>query len=120
MTRMNNSEPPFWLFLLPLVGLTAGIVILFRWPAYARSVLQQWASAKRFEVLDSKQSFWCGGFSWSVTSHQQVVFFVRVRDDLGHERSGWVRFSRPTLVQLFTGKYEDEPDVIWSEQRTAA
>src|SRR5664279_982917 len=103
---MSNSEPPIWFWLLPLGALTVGIVILFRWPAYARSVLQQWAAAQRFEVLDSKRSFWCGGFSWWTTSHQRIVFFVRVRDDSGREHSGWVRFSRPNLVQLVTGKYK--------------
>ena len=54
---MSNSEPPYWLFLLPLLALTIGTVSLLRWPAYARSVLAQWAHAKRYEVLIFERCF---------------------------------------------------------------
>ena len=112
--RMSHSEPPIWFWLLPLGALTVGIVILFRWPAYARSVLHRWASAKRYEVLHFERCFFCGPFPWWTTSQKQMVFFVTIRDDSGRERSGWLRFG-----SFFGGGYKDEPDIIWSDTNAA-
>jgi hypothetical protein len=108
---MKNSEPPLWLlWLLPLIFLTLSVLILRRWPAYARSILHRWAVTKRYEILHFERCFFCGAFPWWTTSQRQMVFFVTVRDDSGRERSGWIRFG-----SYWGGDYNDEPDIIWGD-----
>jgi hypothetical protein len=117
MTHMSNSEPPYLLFLLPFVALAVGVGYLAWWPSYSRSILQRWASAKHFELLQFRRCFLHGGFSWWRTSYKQMVFFVKVRDDSGHERTGWVKFGR----FFWGGEYSSlEPEVIWSEHEAKA
>jgi len=112
--RMSNSEPPFWLWLMPVAALIFGFVI-YRWHIWrGRSALQQWASTKRFEILESKRCFFCGAFPWWTTSQKQTVFFVTVRDDSGRERSGWLRFG-----DWLGGGYKHEPDIIWRDTNAA-
>ena len=98
----------------------AVIVVIVIWYRLAisrwRSAVQQWAAAKRFELLQFQRCFFSGGFRWWTTSHKQIVFFVKVRDDSGRERSGWVRFGR----YLGGGLATKEPDIIWSEHETNA
>jgi hypothetical protein len=106
-----------WLFLLPVVAIAIGIGVLVWWPFYARSILRQWASKKHFEILQFKRCFLYGGFSWWTTSYRQMVFFVRVRDDSGHERTGWVKFGRFWWGWEYSSL---EPEVVWSEHETKA
>jgi hypothetical protein len=116
--RMNNSEPPIWFWLLPLAMLTFGLVYLFRRPAFARSVLQRWASSKRYEILRFERCFYCGQFPLWTTSHKQMVFFVTIRDDSGRERSCWLRFGS-IWSGGFNAGYKNEPDIIWSDTNAA-
>ena len=113
---MDNSLPPFWVYVFVGILLTVVVGYLFWWPSYVRSILQRWASVNKFEILHFKRCFYCGGFSWWTTSHKQMVFFVRVRDDSGHERTGWVKFGRFWVG----GEYSSlEPEVIWNEHSEA-
>jgi hypothetical protein len=112
---MSNQSPNFWLFLIPGAVLAVMVGYLLWWPSHTLSILQRWASSKRFEILQCERCFLHGGFRWWTTSHKQTVFFVKIRDDSGHERSGWVRFGR-----FLGGGYKDEPDVIWSDHETNA
>jgi hypothetical protein len=112
-----NQSPNFWLFLIPAAVLAVMVGYLFWWPSYSRSILLRWASGKHFELLQSKRCFLHGGFSWWTTSYRQIVFFVRVRDDSGRERTGWVKFGR----FFWGGEYSSlEPEVIWSDNEVAA
>jgi hypothetical protein len=103
-------------FVPGVVMIVLVIVLYRRGISKSRSVLQKWARLKRFELLQFERSFHSGGFRWWTTSQRQIVFFVRVRDDAGHERSGWVRFG-----YFAGGDYSTkEPDVIWNEHETNA
>jgi hypothetical protein len=110
--RMNNQPVPDWLYLLPVLALSVGIGILFWHPSRARSVLQRWALAKRYEILKFERCFFCGPFPWWKTSHKQMVFFITIRDDSGQERSGWVKFG-----DYLGGGYDHEPDIIWRDTK---
>jgi hypothetical protein len=100
--------------IIPGIAAIVIVVIYYRLDiSRSESVLQRWAAARRFEILHSQRCFFSGGFRWC--SHKQTVFSVKVRDDLGHEHSGWVRFGR-----FGGGGYDDEPDIIWREHETAA
>jgi hypothetical protein len=112
-----SSFDPHWLLLLPFpIGVTFIIVYLFRRPAFALSVLQRWASSKRYEILRYDRCFYCGPFPWWTTSHQQMVFFVTIRDDSGRERSCWLRFGS-FCNGGFNDGYKDEPDIIWEDAK---
>jgi len=58
-----------------------------------RADLRQWAAENGLEILssDKKYIIGTGPFKWWTNSRNQLVFFVRVRDRGGRERSGWVR-----------------------------
>ena len=57
----------------------------------SRSILKEWAAWNGLQILSLKRAFWTGAFNPFTTSRSQVVFWVRVRDGAGHDRSGWVR-----------------------------
>ncbi len=57
----------------------------------SRSILRKWAAWNGLQILSFKRAFWTGAFNPFATSRSQVVFWVRVRDGAGNDRSGWVR-----------------------------
>ena len=59
----------------------------------SRAVLRNWASWNGLQILSFKTCFAWGGFSGGAP--KQVVFWVRVRDGEGRERTGWVRCGTP-------------------------
>jgi len=114
-----SSFDPHWLLLLPLLaGVIFGISYLFRRPAFARLVLQRWASSKQYEIVRFERCFYCGQFPPLTTSHKQMVFFVTIRDGSGRERSCWLRFGS-IWSGGFNAGYKDEPDIIWSDTNAA-
>jgi hypothetical protein len=115
-THIDYQFTSYWGFIIAGAVVTVMVVYLLRKPSLDRSVLEQWASSKRFEILHFERCFFCGGFRWWTTSQKQIVFFVTVRDNAGHERSCWVRFG-----YFMGGGYSTkEPDIIWNEQTTNA
>jgi hypothetical protein len=76
----------------------------------ARAILQKWAAANRFELLEIKRPFFSGGFSFFTTSRGQVVYWVRIRDARGKQRAGWVRCGSYLGGVLFS----DAAEVKWS------
>src|SRR5207245_1424683 len=94
------------------VVLCAGIVFLHRKTiARANTILQHWAMRNGFELFHSERCFFTGAFSWLTTSRNQIVYFVRVRDQEHHERSGWVRCGSWASFIFFS----DEAEVKWRE-----
>jgi hypothetical protein len=114
---MDSQFTSFWGFIIAGAVVAFGVGILVWWPFYARSILQHWAFGKRFEILQFKRCFLCGGFSWWTTSYKQIVFYVKVRDDSGCKRTGWVKFGRFWWGGEYTTR---EPEVIWNEHETNA
>lgn len=77
-------------------------------------MVQRWAERNHFELLDSRErallepapfSFW--------TSHRTPNYFVRVRDQHGKERSGWVRLG--TVFESIYWGSKDKVEVRWEE-----
>jgi len=97
--------------LLALTAILTYIGWVWLFERRARIIVQKWASEHRYEILERKNPFHTGGFSFWTTSGGQVVYFVRVRDIEGHERSGWVRCGS------FWGSVlsSDDIQVKWSD-----
>ena len=91
---MDYQFTSFWGFVMAGAIIVFGAGFLVWRPFYARSILQHWAIKKRFEILQFKRCFICGGFNLWTTSYKQIVFYVKVRDDSGRERTCWVKFGR--------------------------
>ena len=76
----------------------------------AKRVLKGWADSNGFEILYSQmRSLSTGPFKWWQTSRGQYIYFVRVRDQAGSERSGWVRCGNLWGGVLLS----DETEVKW-------
>jgi hypothetical protein len=101
---MNFSSS---IFLLTALGLIAAGIIFFGLLHLfgARRALQRWADFNGFEILDlDLRLFSKGLIKW-------YVYFVKVRDKSGRERSGWVR-CRSFLP---TRTFGDKASVLWHE-----
>jgi|SRR5579883_1850067 len=79
-----------------------------------RIVLEGWAAAQGYEVLQCESPFATGAFSFWTTSRGQVVYFVTLRDRVGRERSAWVRCGS------FLGSVlsSDDIEVKWNDHET--
>jgi hypothetical protein len=78
----------------------------------SRSLLERWADASGYEILNSEHRyFFRGPFFWS-TSRGQSVYFVTIRDGDGHVRTGWVRCGG-----FFLGMLSDNTEVRWDDSR---
>ena len=77
----------------------------------SRSVLEQWAQANGYEILHSEyRNLFRGPFFWT-SSKGQTVYYVKVRDRAGHERSGWVRCGG-----FWAGLFSDKAEVRWEDE----
>jgi hypothetical protein len=82
--------------MLSFAGCSVGIALFvgfFWWQdACAKSILQNWAVAHGFRITQINQRLiFTGAFKWWTISSNQYVYFFKVRDREGHERSGWAR-----------------------------
>jgi hypothetical protein len=97
-----------------LLFVVIGIVVIgsMAWHfSRSRSVLEQWAVENGFEILHSEyRNLVRGPFFWT-TSKGQTVYYVRVRDSKGTERSGWVRCGG-----WFLGLMTDRAEVRWEDE----
>ena len=73
-----------------------------------RNALSRWTEENRFELLESKCRFG-GPFLW--LPGKQVVYRVRIRDEHGGLRSGWVRFGG-----WLKDVNDDETHVKWDSE----
>jgi hypothetical protein len=78
--------------ILAVFGIAIFIFVTTIWHfSRSRSVLEQWADQSGFEILHSEyRNFARGPYFWT-TSKGQTVYYVTVRDNRGHVRTGWVR-----------------------------
>jgi hypothetical protein len=94
--------------LVAAIALIVGFYKLTIWRA--DSVVRQWALENGFELLHFKRCFFKGGFGWSPTSQNQIVYSVCVRDRWNEERSGWLRCGN-----YFGVIFSNEAQVKWKE-----
>jgi hypothetical protein len=96
---------------LLLVAIGVIIVGSIAWHfSRSRSILEHWANEHGFEILHSEyRNFFRGPFFWT-TARGQTVYYVRVRDRQGIERSGWVRCGG-----WFLGLMADKAEVRWED-----
>ncbi len=99
-----------------LVILFGGICILLiahkAWFALrSRTVLEQWAETNGYEILHAeRRDFFLGPFFWT-SPNGQTVYYVRVQDRVGLERSGWIRCGG-----LWATFFSEEAEVRWEEE----
>jgi hypothetical protein len=101
-------------------GLVAGVLVaaILWWYHWAKkresAMLQKWAEQNGFEILlcDPREISGAGPFPY--WKHpKQPVYFVRVRDKQGAERSGWVMFG-----SFWGGTWDsDKAEVSWANDR---
>jgi hypothetical protein len=76
-----------------------------------RSLLNRWATDNGFQILHSEMRTLLVGPFTLTSSRNQIVFFVRVRDRTGQERSGWVRCG-----SFWFGISSDKSEVEWKDE----
>jgi hypothetical protein len=94
-------------FLLVTLGVIAAGIVFFGLLHFfgARRALRRWADFNGFEILDFDLRLFSQGLvKW-------YVYFVRVRDKSGRERSGWVRCRSFLTARTFG----DKSTVLWHE-----
>jgi hypothetical protein len=96
-------------YLLP-IAFAAVVIVLFVWSfSRGRALLNHWAQENGFEILHSEfRMAGAGPFTWT---RNQIVYFVRVRDREGRERSGWVRCG-----SFWRGIFSDKTEVRWKDE----
>jgi hypothetical protein len=80
------------------------------------SMVQRWAARSHLELLSlrGRAFFEPAPFSFWI-SHRTPNYFVRVRDQQGKERSGWVRLG--TVFESIYWGGKDKVEVRWDEAR---
>jgi hypothetical protein len=78
----------------------------------SKIILQNWAEENGFQITQSRQryKFFTGPFKWWTNSRNQVIFFVKVRDRDGRERSGWIRCGNYSRGVFFSNEVEAKWD----------
>ena len=110
---MSNNA---WSGIVVFVFMFGGLV----WISYIAKISQldettlidRWAKANGYQILHSELRYFRRGPLLWTSSKLQWVYYVRIRNQDGHERSGWVRFGG-FLVGLMSNKtevrWEDKP-----------
>jgi hypothetical protein len=92
--------------------------IFWHWLYFGRAsaILGRWAETHGYEILQRKRPFLTGAFSFWNTSRGQVIYFLTLRDQSGHERSCWVRCG-----SFFGGVlFSDDIEVKWCDPQPKA
>ena len=93
----------------------AMFITLFWWfDRRSKVILKKWADENGFDIVEKKQRymFFAGPFKFWTTSRNQIIYWFRVRDRAGQERSGWARCGSFWGGVFFSDKIEirwDEP-----------
>ncbi|MCJ2543689.1 hypothetical protein [Thermostichus vulcanus] len=96
------------LLLLVLAAISFAIWSIFWQQKRSQELLQRWAAEHGYQILSQEVRYWRRGpFFWT-TSRYQWVFYVRVRDSWGRERTGWVR-----LGDWWWGLWSDRVEDRW-------
>jgi hypothetical protein len=98
------------------VGIAAFAVLFFVLIVWhfsrSRGLLEKWAAANGFRIIESNyRNLVRGPFFWT-TSKGQTVYRVTVEDARGQRRSGWVRCGG-----FFLGLLSDRVTVRWDDEQ---
>jgi len=100
----NSSQLVALLVLLLIVPL-----LVYLHVRRSQRILSEWARSNRLEVVQAQfRPFRKGPFFWSGRS--QTVYRVRVLDNSGAEREGWVRCGT-----FWAGVLSDKVEVRWDD-----
>ncbi len=99
------------------VGVTVpGLFVGVSWwfTVQAREILQDWAAENGFQIIRCKPRylFRTGPFKWWTVNRNQIVYWVKVRDQDGHARSGWVLCGTGSLGGVW---FSRQAEVRWDE-----
>ena len=91
----------------------AALVVWYVVWAFSRGrfLLNRWAVDNGFQILHSEIRTLLAGPFTLTTARNQLVYFVRVRDRTGKERSGWVRCGSFPF-----GISSDKTEVRWKDE----
>jgi hypothetical protein len=107
---MASGTPEFFpILLIPLFLVLAGCGIFWHF-SRSRSILEKWAEENGYLLLESDYRNIFKGPFFLTSSRQQTVYHVKVRDEAGNVRSGWVRCGG-----WFMGLWSEKADVRWEE-----
>jgi hypothetical protein len=83
----------------------------------SKIILKKWADENGFDIVEKRQRymFFTGPFRFWTNGRNQVVYFLRIRDRGGHERSGWARCGAYFGGVFFSNKIE----IRWDETHVA-
>src|SRR5438128_2193612 len=105
---MDNG---FQVVFVVALGVVAAIGLIAWHFSRSRFVLEHWADKQGFQILYSEYRYLLRGpFFWT-TSRGQTVYYVRVRDRTGTERSSWVRCGG-----WFFGLMKNKAEVRWENE----
>ena len=77
-------------------------------------MLKRWAEESHFQLLHCRQRMFSEAAPFSFwTTHRTPNYFVRVKDERGTERSGWVRLGNVVESTYWGGK--NQVEVRWVE-----
>ena len=98
---------------MPIILVLVIAIAILAWVWHfsrSRSILQKWADDNGYQLRQADYRwFRKGPFFWT-TSRDQVVYYVTVLDQVGHERRGWVRCG-----SWFFGMFSNQADVKWED-----
>lgn len=97
--------------LIGFIALAVFLVAMLVWHhSRAGSLLDQWARSNGFTILSREIClFFRGPFFWTTTKGQEV-YRIRVRDQAGNPRSGYVRVGGAWL-----GMMSDHVEARWDD-----
>jgi len=102
-----NEQAVGVLAVVALVGFVG--LMLYVHIRRAQTLLKGWAEENGYEILEAEHRlFRKGPYIWSARG--QVVYRVRVHDEQGVERLGWVRCG-----SWFAGVLSDKVESRWDE-----
>jgi hypothetical protein len=92
-------------------GLITALLVFLKWDrSRSRLLLDKWAEQRGFQVLACEsRAVFRGPIEWWLTSRGVGIYFVKMRDTEGRERSAWVRFGN--RFEFF----RNEVEVKWNE-----
>lgn len=104
-------DQSFQVILFILIG--SAIIGLNLWlSSKSRSLVEQWAHQHGYTLLHyERRIFFLGPFFWT-TSRSQIVYYLRIRDQQGTERTGWIRCGSWML-----GLLTDAVEVRWEDEK---
>jgi hypothetical protein len=99
---------------LAVIAVAAILALYRRGQRREIQMLKIWAERSHFELLHSRERRFLEGAPFSFwTSHRTPNYFVKVRDQQGRERSGWVRLG--TVFERIYWGGKDKVEVRWEE-----